>query len=106
MVIVNIIFLIKTFKKSLCKFCAVSRVIVLFLLSLIFFYAKTDPLSVFKRLELIKNSISLILKYPITGVGLGNYLIGQSKLVDASTIFPQQPVHNIIFLLVAEIGIL
>ena len=105
LLIVNIIFLIKTFKKSLCKFCSVSRVIVLFLLSLIFFYAKTDPLSVFKRLELIKNSVSLILKYPITGVGIGNYLIAQDKLASASTIFPPQPVHNIIFLLAAEVGI-
>ena len=105
LIIVNIIYLIKTLKKSLCKFCSVSRVIVLFLLSLIFLYAKTDPLSVFKRLELIKNSISLILKYPITGVGIGNYLIAQDKLVGVSNIFPPQPVHNIIFLLVAEVGI-
>lgn len=104
LLIVNIIFLIKTFKKSLCKFCSITRVVVLFLLSFIFFYAKTDPLSVLKRLELIKNSVSLIFRYPITGVGLGNYLIAQDKLINVS-IFPAQPVHNIFFLLVTEVGI-
>src|SRR3990167_1890151 len=105
LIIVNIIVLLRNYKKAFCKFCAVARVFVLSLISLIFLQSTTDPLSLVKRVQLIKSSISIISTYPITGVGIGNYLVAQSKLLGSSTVFPLQPVHNIFLLLITEVGI-
>lgn len=105
LLIVNIIYVIISFKKSLCKFCTVARAFILFFLSLVFFLAKTDPLSILKRTQLIKNSILLIEKYPVTGVGLGNYLVAQDSIISKSIFLIPQPVHNIFLLIITEIGI-
>lgn len=105
LIIVNIIYAFFMYKKSICKFCTVARVFVLFFLSLVFFFAKTDPLSIIKRTELIKNSILLIEKYPITGIGIGNYLIAQDSIISKSIFLIPQPVHNIFLLIITEIGI-
>ena len=105
LLIVNIIYVIISYKKSICKFCAVTKVFALFLLSLVFFFAKTDPLSIIKRVELIKNSITLIEKYPLTGVGLGNYLIAQNSIILKSSFLIPQPVHNIFLLIFSEVGL-
>ena len=105
LIIVNIIYVLIMYKKSICKFCTVARVFILFFLSLVFFLAKTDPLSILKRAELIKNSVLLIEKYPLTGVGLGNYLIAQDSIISKSTFLIPQPVHNIFLLIITEVGI-
>jgi hypothetical protein len=106
LIIVNIVALINNYKKALCKFCAFARVFVLSLISLIFLQSTTDPLSLIKRGQLLKNSISIISNYPITGVGVGNYLVAQSQLIGKNIIFPPQPVHNIFLLLISEVGLL
>jgi len=105
LLMVNIIYVIISYKKSLCKFCTVARTFVLFFLSLVFFLAKTDPLSIIKRTELIKNSILLIEKYPLTGVGLGNYLVAQDTIISKTVFLIPQPVHNIFLLIITEVGI-
>ena len=73
--------------------------------SLIFLQATTDPLTISKRIELMKNSITIILHYPIYGVGLGSYLVEQAKFSSKYYLFFNQPVHNIFLLYFSEVGI-
>ena len=89
-----------------CKLCKIARIITIFIISLIFLSATTDPLTVNKRIELIQNSISIILRYPIQGVGLGSYLIEQAKFSSKYYLFFNQPVHNIFLLFISEMGLL
>ena len=91
--------------KFSCKLCKVARMVVLFIVSLIFLQATTDPLTVSKRIELIKNSVEIILRYPIQGVGLGSYLIEQAKFSSNFYLFFNQPVHNIFLLFLGEMGL-
>ena len=104
-ILINIIFLFKEIKKSQCKLCVVSRTIVFSLAGLFFIFGQNDPLSLFKRIILFENSLNIISKYPITGVGLGNYLIAQNLLENKIFSYPPQPVHNVFMLALCEIGI-
>lgn len=105
LIIVNLISLKINYKKAFCKFCSISKSVVLILISVIFFYSKTDPLSIVKRTELIKSSLNIISTYFTTGVGLGNYLLAQNKIIASNIVFPPQPVHNIFLLLISEVGV-
>lgn len=89
-----------------CRLCKIARVFVIFSISLIFLSATTDPLTVSKRIELIKNSVEIIFHYPIQGVGLGSYLIEQAKFSTKFYLFFNQPVHNIFFLFISETGLI
>lgn len=90
--------------KISCRICKIARLSVIFLISLIFLQATTDPLTVSKRIELMKNSIAIVSRYPIQGVGLGAYLIEQAKFSSKFYLFFNQPVHNIFLLFVSETG--
>lgn len=87
-----------------CYFCFFSRIIVISIVSLIFIQATTDPLTISKRVDLMKNSIEIIFKNPVFGVGLGNYLIAQSEFFSKYFLFFNQPVHNIFLLFFSEFG--
>lgn len=102
--ILNTSYFILNTKLKDCKICKISRIVVLFAVSLIFFQATTDPLTVSKRIELIKNSVEIVLHYPIQGVGLGSYLIEQAKFSSKFYLFFNQPVHNIFLLFLSETG--
>ena len=78
----------------------------IFLISFIFLQATTDPLTISKRIELVKNSISIILHHPIQGVGLGSYLVEQAKFSSKFYLFFNQPVHNIFLLFFSELGLI
>lgn len=108
--IVIITFLILTAyfasKYIACKFCAVGRIIVLSVLSLLFISAQGDPESFQKRLYLIQNSIQTILQYLITGTGLGAYLAAQTQFPIPYSYLFFQPVHNIFLLFLAETGVI
>ncbi|PIU37461.1 hypothetical protein COT02_00830 [Candidatus Roizmanbacteria bacterium CG07_land_8_20_14_0_80_34_15] len=78
----------------------------MFIVSLIFLSATTDPLTVNKRIELMKNSIEIIFKNPLFGVGIGSYLIEQAKFSSKFYLFFNQPVHNIFLLFIAETGLI
>ena len=93
-------------KKINCRFCKITRLSVIFLISLIFLQATTDPLTISKRIELVKNSISIILHHPIQGVGLGSYLVEQAKFSSKFYLFFNQPVHNIFLLFFSELGLI
>lgn len=96
-----IYFLLKTKKCSLCFF---AKLIIFFTLSLIFFFVKTDPLTLEKRFTLIENSFKILIKKPF-GVGLGNYLIFQNQIPSKIYLFFNQPVHNVFLLSLNELGI-
>jgi hypothetical protein len=91
--------------KSKCRPCFAAKVAVMVVLAAIFLRAQTDPLTVKKRFDLIKNSLTIISRYPFTGVGPGNYLFAQTGFPSVHYNFLNQPVHNIFLLLLAEIGI-
>ncbi|MEK9169941.1 MAG: hypothetical protein AAB788_04320 [Patescibacteria group bacterium] len=103
--ILNTYYLILNTKFN-CKICKIARVITLFIISLIFLSATTDPLTVNKRIELMKNSITIIMRYPIQGVGLGSYLVEQVKFSSKFYLFFNQPVHNIFLLFFSELGLI
>ncbi len=92
--------------KIKCQICKFARLATVFIISLIFLQATTDPLTINKRIELIKNSITIIINNPIFGVGLGSYLIEQAKYPSKYPLFFNQPVHNIFFLFISETGLI
>jgi len=103
--ILNTYYLILNTKFN-CRICKIARIIVVFIVSLIFLSATTDPLTVNKRIELMKNSIEIIFKNPLLGVGMGSYLIAQAKFSSKFYLFFNQPVHNIFLLFIAETGLI
>jgi len=103
--ILNTLYLILNTKLN-CRICKIARIIVMFVVSLIFLSASTDPLTVNKRIELMKNSVTIIMRYPIFGVGLGSYLIEQAKFSSRFYLFFNQPVHNIFLLFISETGLI
>ncbi len=92
--------------KFKCRVCKIARIITLVVISLIFFQVTTDPLTINKRVELMKNSAAIIMRYPIQGVGLGSYLVEQSKFSSKFYLFFNQPVHNIFLLFISELGLI
>lgn len=92
--------------KLTCQICKLARLIVMFVVSSIFLVATTDPLTINKRIELMKNSLSIIFNHPFVGVGLGSYLVEQANYSSKFYLFFNQPVHNILLLFFSEFGLL
>jgi len=103
--ILNTLYFILNTRLS-CQICKIARITVLFIISLIFLQATTDPLTISKRIELLKDSTTIIFRYPIFGVGLGSYLVEQAKFSSKFYLFFNQPVHNIFLLFISETGLL
>jgi hypothetical protein len=82
-------------------------VIIIFVtfVSALFFKASTDPLTISKRITLTLDSLSIIKSHAFIGTGLGNYLYAQADYPQHYPSFILQPVHNILLLLAAEVGI-
>jgi len=78
---------------------------VLTIVSLVFLQATTDPLTLERRVQFIENALQIIVKYPLFGVGLGNYLLAQQQFPERFADLLNQPVHNIYLLLLSEVGI-
>ncbi len=102
----SVIYYLKSSIKIKCRLCVLARLFMIVVVSLIFLQATTDPLTISKRIELVKSSITIILHYPIYGVGLGSYLVEQAKFSSKYYLFFNQPVHNIFLLYFSEVGIL
>jgi len=100
---VNFFYFLKI--KKDCLLCFFAKVVSFFILSLIFFIPAGDRLSFLKRIELLNQSLKIIVKSPFFGVGLGAYVYSQSKFVSFYPLFFNQPVHNIFLLLASEIGL-
>lgn len=105
--LLNCIYYVLTIKslKNICKPCVIARILIVIVISFVFLQATTDPLTISKRIELMKNSITIIFRYPIFGVGLGSYLVEQVKFSSKYYLFFNQPVHNIFLLYFSELGI-
>jgi len=103
--ILNSFYFIFSFKKTNCFFCFLNKIINPLFLGLIFLFAKGDLLTFEKRVELIKNSFSIIYKNFFFGVGIKNYLLAQTNFSSKFPFFFNQPVHNIFLLFLAETGI-
>lgn len=88
-----------------CLPCMIARVLTLIVVSALVFTAQTDPLSFQKRLTLFQNALLIFQHYPLTGVGLGNYVVAQNNFSHPTLFFLPQPVHNIFLLFLVETGI-
>jgi len=104
-IIVNTIYIILKVKK-VCRICDISKIITLIIIGIYFLQAKTDPLNIVKRSELINNSFQIIKNNIIFGSGLGSYLVDQSIFISKFSLFINQPVHNIFLLFIAETGMI
>ena len=89
-----------------CLPCVISRIMAVLVPLGIVATSVGDPLSGQKRAELMQNALSIMTSHPLTGVGLGNYVIAQESLPHLFSGLVGQPVHNIFLLLSSEIGIL
>lgn len=88
-----------------CRLCIAATFLTSLVAGALFLTARTDILSFDKRFTLIIQSLSIITSHPLTGTGLGSYLIAQSAFPIKYPYFFLQPVHNIFLLLTAELGI-
>ncbi|OGK62996.1 hypothetical protein A2334_01580 [Candidatus Roizmanbacteria bacterium RIFOXYB2_FULL_38_10] len=88
-----------------CKICSLARLSLPIFLAAVFMFAQTDPASLEKRVTLLKESLIIIAKSPLTGVGLGNYLLASHSFPIKYPYFFLQPVHNIFLLFAAETGL-
>lgn len=102
----NLFYRLKNRQKNLCRLCLISRLSILFITSLLFLSAKGDLLSLKKRLLLAKTALKIILRYPLFGVGLGNYLLAQQKFALPIPFLFNQPVHNVFLLFLSQAGII
>ena len=103
--LLNFIYLWRSSLKKNCRLCFISHILIISIVSLVFLQAKTDPLSLQKRLLLTQNSLVIIGQHPFFGVGLGNYLLAQQQFPQRYADFLNQPVHNLPLLLLSEIGV-
>lgn len=92
-------------QKASCRICTLARLAVPLFLAAIFLQAGSDPLSLEKRATLMGQSLALIARRPLTGTGLGSYLLASSSFPGKYPYFFLQPVHNIYLLWAAETGL-
>ncbi|GIW62731.1 MAG: hypothetical protein KatS3mg090_0557 [Patescibacteria group bacterium] len=102
MFIVLFFYLIKT---TDCWFCLLSRLIVLFVVSVIFILTPFLSNSIGERVVYFMDSLSIIKDHLWFGTGLGSYLKSLSYLFPQRPIAYLQPVHNIFLLFLSETGI-
>lgn len=105
-IFLNIVFYLKNKFIKKCFICLISKILVFSVIGFIFLSARGDPQSLINRVDLINNSLKIILTHPFFGVGIGNYLVGQNSLTTYSLSTLNQPVHNIFLILFSEVGIL
>jgi len=88
-----------------CKICTLAKIITPLIIGFVFINIQSDPLSLQKRIVLIGDAVSIFLKHPLFGVGLGNYLAAQNQITSQFKEYFLQPVHNIFLLWLSETGI-
>jgi len=106
LLLLNSVYFLKKDALRGCRPCVIARILTLFVISLIFVQANTDPLTLEKRLELLRNATDIVILFPIIGTGIGAYLIAQKDFISKFPLFFNQPVHNIFFLYAAQLGIM
>ncbi len=89
-----------------CRMCKYGRIIILAVLTFVFTRIHGDPYTLDKRITLMQNALSIFLQHPITGTGVGAYLVSQNEFPIKQSYFFLQPVHNIILLFITQAGLL
>jgi O-antigen ligase len=88
-----------------CRICVLGKyAILLFLLSFALSISG-DIQNIEKRTDFTRKSIAIIAHAPLTGTGLGGYLIAQHAYPQKFPIFFEQPVHSIALLSIAQLGL-
>lgn len=104
-IIGNLVYYFK--KRFSCRLCFFSRLISFLTVFLIFFAWQTDKHSLSNRTSLVGEWWDLFLKKTLFGTGLGAYIKGKELL--SKSLVPYylvvQPVHNVWFLLLGELGV-
>jgi O-antigen ligase len=72
----------------------------------VFLSVHPDSESAVVREQLVTAAISVWKTSPVTGVGLGNFLIALPRYIPSRAIYFLQPVHNIYLLVLSETGII
>lgn len=107
--ILTLIFLSATYQllmtKNKCRLCFIAKIFSLMIIGAVFISAQNDPFSLEKRITLMGNALEILIKHPLTGVGIGSYLVAQNQFPIKYSYFFLQPVHNIFLLFMAEAGI-
>ncbi|MFW5704051.1 MAG: O-antigen ligase family protein [Patescibacteria group bacterium] len=103
--VINLVIFWNVIMQQTCRLCGIARVIILLVITGIFATTKGDPLSVEKRIWLIDSALEIIRQSPLLGVGLGSYVIAQNQFPIFYNSYFLQPVHNIILLFLAEVGL-
>jgi O-antigen ligase len=103
---INFWYVVRNPQAIKCLFCRISRIVVIAVVSIIFLATKGDKYTLIKRGELLRNSLDIIAKHPLFGVGIGNYLLAQIDFPIKYAYFFLQPVHNIFLLFLSESGII
>lgn len=101
----NLLIFMNVLIQGKCKICGVSRAVTLVVLAWIFSSSQGDPLNIEKRLWLVDSALQIISSNVLLGVGPGNYLIAQHEFPIPYPTFFLQPVHNIVLLFIAELGV-
>ena len=91
--------------KKICWICTISKIGVALLVTYLFLQAKGDAETINKRIYLTQSAFRIIWHNPMVGTGIGNYLYAQSNIPNPYPYHFLEPVHNILLLTLAEIGI-
>lgn len=88
-----------------CKICMLAKLAVASVLLMIVFNITGDVNSLNKRNDFFQKSVRIIQQKPLSGTGIGSYLIAQHEYPQKYSFFFEQPVHNIFLLATAQLGI-
>lgn len=88
-----------------CKICMLAKLAVASVLLVIVFNITGDVNSLNKRADFFQKSVHIIRQKPLSGTGVGSYLIAQHEYPQKYPFFFEQPVHNIFLLATAQIGV-
>lgn len=88
-----------------CRICVLGKYAVLLFLFLFAASISGDRQSLEKRTDFTQKSIAIIARAPLTGTGLGGYLIAQHTYPQKFPVFFEQPVHSITLLATAQLGL-
>lgn len=89
-----------------CSMCTLAKTIIGSVLLAIFLQVRSDPLSLEKRMSLMREALVIITQKPFFGTGFGNYLYHHTQFPSQYLHFFLQPVHNIFILFVMQAGII
>ena len=102
-ILINLFYFSKTI--AACKVCFLAKISLAFVLVIFILNISGDINSFQKRTDFLAKSITIISQKPFSGTGIGSYLIAQNTFPQKFSTFFEQPVHNIFFLLIAQLGV-